>query len=256
MSIFEVLAHEGEEAIEAAQPALDEIIRANSIKFSLIASGVILLLTVVSLIIRQKNEALKYILFIGFILVILANSIYLVGSTLYLNRVSETGGPIHWHADFEIWRCNEKISLKDPEGFSNKIGEAVVHEHNDDRMHFEGVILDKHNASVGHFFESLGGSMNEDHLTIPTNSGDVTLQTGHSCNGKTAMLQVFLYKAKDKVFTQRKLENPLNYVISPHSSVPPGDCIIIELDVPKDKTDKLCQQYQLKQQLGEIKYGN
>lgn len=254
MSIFEVLAHEGEEVVKSIQPALDEVIRSNSIKFSLIASGVILLLTVVSLIIRQKNEILKYILFIGFIVVILANSIYLVGSTLYLNRVSKTGGPIHWHADFEIYNCGKKVEIKNPEGFSNKVGTEVVHEHNDNRIHIEGVILDQHDTSIGHFIEQLGGQLHEDHMAIPAQGGLLEVNNGQICkDGQAGMLQVFVYQTHDKTFSQQKLiSSPQDYTISPFGQVPPGDCIIIEYGPEKKKTDKLCNFYKIAVEKGEL----
>lgn len=258
MDFLNVLAHGGEEVLEVAGPTLDEVIRSNSVKFSLLAGGLILILTIFSILLREKSEWLKYLLFGGFIVAILANTIYLSASTIYLNQVSKTGGPVHWHADFEIYSCGQKIDLKDPKGLSNKIGTEVVHEHNDDRIHIEGVILDEHQANLGHFFESIGGSFDGIHLTVPTNEGTVTLEDGMVCpDGKVGELGVFVYKvindkAKVRTFYQQKLNIPKNYVISPESKVPPGDCIIFEFGPQKDRTDKLCNQYRLGVQKGEI----
>ncbi len=253
MSFLEVLAHEGEEVAEVVKPAIDEVIRSNSIKFSLLAGGVILVLTILSILFKEKAKWLKYVLFFGFILLILANTVYLSGSTIYLNQISTTGGPVHWHADFEIWNCNQKVEIKNPQGLSNKVGTAVVHEHNDNRIHIEGVILDKHQASLGHFFESIGGELHKDHMAVTKEDGLFKLESGQICNGQRGILQVFVYTIEDSSFSQKKVEDPENYIISPNSQVPPGDCIIIEFDKPKDKTDKLCKFYELARKKGEMR---
>jgi len=256
VNIFEVLAHEGEEVVEVVVPRLDEVIRTNSINYTIWAFVALAVLTFLSIILKRW-PSLKIFLFLGFILVILGNTLYLIGSTLYLNKESQSGGPVHYHADFEIYRCGQKIDLKDPEGLSNKVGTNVIHEHGDDRIHIEGVLLDKHDASLGHFFAELGGSMDGNHLTIPTNEGLLTLQSGDLCNGRPALFQVFVYQTKGERYFQQKItENPEDYIISPEGNVPPGDCVILELDALKDRTDKLCEQYLLKKETGEINNGN
>lgn len=261
MSFLEVFAHEGNEVAEILKPTLDEVIRSNSIKFSLLAGGLVLIITIFSILFKEKSEWLKYLLFGGFIVIILANTIYLSASTIYLNQKSTTGGPVHWHADFEIWNCGQKVEVKDPQGLSNKVGTEVVHEHNDDRIHIEGVILEKHQASLGHFFESIGGQLHKDHMAIPTENGILELENGQICNGENGILQVFVYKTslpsddgktEGNSFSQQKLHDLQNYIISPYSQVPPGDCIIIELDKEKDRTDRICSFYKLAIQKGEI----
>ena len=242
MNFFNVLAHEGEEeVVETILPSLDQVIRANSLKFSLIAAAILVVLVFIS-IIKQKSETLKPWLFWGMVLVILANTLYLTGSTIYLNQVSQTGGPVHWHADFEIWNCGKLVELKNPQGLSNKVGSETVHEHNDQRIHIEGVILDPKQASLGNFFKEVGGDMDSDHLTIPTEDGLVSMKDGQSCpDGTQAKMQVFLYRTEGQTYRQAKLENPQDFVISPQGQVPPGDCLIIEFGPAKQKTDKKCR---------------
>ena len=250
-----VYAHETEEQLSVVpQPLLDQIIRTNSLNFTYLALGLIVLLVALSILLKNKTEWLKLILFITMALIILANTIYLSGSTIYLNQVSVTGGPVHYHADFEIYNCGVKVEIKDPQWFSNQVGTEVVHEHNDNRMHIEGVLLDKHDTSISHFFEQLGGSMRNTYLTVPTNEGDLTLRNGERClDGKNGILQVFVYKTDGETFRQTKLTDPQNYQISPESNVPPGDCIILEFDsINRTKTDKLCQNYKLAKELEKI----
>lgn len=253
MKFFEVLAHEGEELVEAAKPSLGETIRTNSLKFSLLSLGLLLALAVIAVFLKNANGRFKYLLFGAIVLVSVLTTLYLAGSTIYLNQASETGGPIHWHADFEIWHCGRQINIKDPEGFSNKVGTEVVHEHNDNRMHFEGVLLTLHDASIGHFFESLGGNMSSKHLTIPKDSGMTTYKDGDICSeGTKTSMQVFVYQTKNGEVSQKKLKDPPNYVISPYGQIPPGDCIIIEFDREKERTDKLCPFYKIAIEKGEL----
>lgn len=256
MNLLTVLAHEGEEVVGQTSPALDTIIRTNSLNFSMLAMGLLLLLVVISLIIKVKNDLVKGAIFGLISLVVIINSIYLVSSTIYLNKQSITGGPVHWHADYRIFKCGQELELKDPEGLANKVGTEVVHEHNDNRIHLEGVLLDIHDASLSHFFNSVGGKMTNHQLAIPTQKGPETLATGQSCPNGPAALQVFVYQTRGDTFIQKKLTDPVNYQISPEGNIPPGDCVIIELDRPKEQTDKLCQQYQAKEKLKEIHRGN
>ena len=101
---------------------------------------------------HQKNERMKWILFLGIVIPVLLATAYSAGTTIYLNRNSATGGPVHWHADFEIWKCGQKIDLLDPTGLSNRIGTPVFHEHGDDRIHVEGVVMNLEDVSLHHFF--------------------------------------------------------------------------------------------------------
>lgn len=260
MNFLNVLAHEGkeaaEEAIKVAGPALDQVIRANSIKFTIIAGIVLAVLVLASIFIKQKSDKLKYLLFGLMAVVILFTTVYLVGSTIYLNQVSTTGGPVHWHGDFEIWNCGELVELKNPEGLSNKVGSETVHEHNDQRIHIEGIILDPTQASLSHFFKEIGGSMDNEHLTVPTENGMLDMRDDQKCpDGKEAHMQVFLFKTEGQTFSQTKLQDHKNYMISPQGQVPPGDCIIFEFGPEKDRTDYLCPSYKVAKEAGKI-HGN
>jgi len=69
MTIFEVLAHEGEEAVGVIKPALDEVIRTNSLKFSLIAGGLLLGVAFLALIFKSASDRVKYLLFGAIVIV-------------------------------------------------------------------------------------------------------------------------------------------------------------------------------------------
>ena len=231
---------------------LDSIVRDRSINFTVAASIFLLVLVVIAALIKKQGEALKVTLFVLMIGTISLTTLYLAGATIYKNQRSITGGPVHWHADFEIWNCGQKVNLKDPTGWSNKIGTPVFHEHNDDRIHVEGVVLHQPDVNLGNFFNVIGGKLDSQTMTAPLNEGDLTVNNGEMCNGQPAMVQAFVYKSEGSNFSQQRITNPEDYLLSGESGIPPGDCIIIEFDAPKDKTDKLCQSYKVQEQLGKI----
>lgn len=231
---------------------MDEIISSYALSAVLAGSVLLIILAVVCLKIKEISPNLKKVLFSSIIGVTVLTTAFLAISTIYLNVTSSSKGPVHWHADFEIWNCGKEVNLKDPTGWSNKIGTATLHEHNDKRIHQEGVVYNKEDASLGNFFKVIGGSITSKLLVVPTNQGKLNLVSGQECDGQKAELQTFVYTVSGKTYSQKKIAHPQSYVISPQSQVPPGDCIIIEFDVPKVKTDKLCRSYKVAKQIGKL----
>jgi hypothetical protein len=186
----------------------------------------------------------------------------------------------------EIWACGNELELRNPYEFlSNKVGTATLHEHNDRRIHLEGVVVDdSRDASLGKFFHVIGGAISPNTLVVPLNApagplfeddtdgdgptdgaaslvepyiqlGDDGFRygrfiSGETCDGQTAYVQTFVYQYDQNTdtFSQQKIADPITYSISPHSTVPAGDCVIVEFDVMKDQTNKLCEQYGIRDQ--------
>ncbi len=242
-----------EEVQEAVTLTLEDSLRATSIKVVVVAAIIILGFVVLTLLLKHFGETVKKILFAGIVIPALLATVYMVGSTLYLNFTSSSGGPVHWHADIEVWDCGNQLDFTDPQGFSNKVGTATFHEHNDGRMHVEGVVTKKEEAALGNFFGFIGGRLTSDEMRVPTNDGLIVRHNGDQCSdGHEGVLQVFVYQTADNIFSQMKLANPASYILSPEPTVPPGDCIIVEFDAEKEKTDKLCNFYKLKIETGDL----
>ncbi len=229
-----------------------------SIKLIIAASIITALLVLLAVFHKNLTERLKWLIFITMFIVTLAVTFYVAGSTIYLNVVSESQGPVHWHADYEVWNCGQKLELVDPEGFSNRIGNPVFHEHNDNRIHVEGVLVKLQQADLASFFEVIGGELTTNHLGILTENGYVNADNGDSCNGQPGKLQVFVYKVTNPLLTknweyeQIKIDNYGEYILSPYGNVPPGDCIIVEFSEEKEKTEHICSTYRLAMQRGEL----
>ncbi len=232
---------------------MSETISSYSINAVFLGSITIAILIFLSLVIKKQNEAFKIIVFSLIVLVVFGITLFLSASTIYLNNISLSKGPVHYHADFEVWNCGVEEDLKNPQGLSNKIGATAIHEHNDNRIHIEGVIVEEKDASLEKFFKVIGGSISTGLITFPSHSQLETLKDGDLCpNGSEGKLQVFLYKSIGGKYIQQKLADPANYIISPEIKVPPGDCIIIEFDSLKDKTDKLCESINAAKLRGEF----
>lgn len=237
---------------------LDLVIADLSIKAVFISAVLLILLSIFSVKHKNAKESVKKILFFSFVTIAIGCTLFLAGATIYLNVVSVSKGPVHHHADFQIWKCGEELNLKDPQGLSSKVGTPTLHEHDDKRIHLEGVIVNELDASLGNFFRVLGGSIETDQMSFPGNDGVITMSSGDECGGSAeTKLQVFLYKVEGDLFEQSKLANPRDYIISSDQNVPPGDCIIIELDSLKNRTDKLCTTFEAAvttDKLKEIEY--
>jgi hypothetical protein len=207
---------------------------------------------------RNLYSKLAKILFASIIIPVIVATIFIVGSTIYINTLSLTKGPVHWHADFEVWRCGEKIDFVDPKGLSNRIGSPLFHEHGDNRIHVEGKVLEYKDVSLQSFFEVVGGKLTSTELVMPTNRGLLSINSGDMCGSEQGEIQIFAYSVTQMdeqsdvwEVVQRKVDP--HYVLAEHSYVPPGDCIIIEYDVEKEFTEKICTPYQIALDKGDIK---
>ncbi len=159
------------------------------------------------------DENQKKIIFGIIVIAAVVSTGYLVGNTVYMSLTSWSKGLIHWHADFEIWICGEKIVLPDPTGIANRVGTAEVHHHGDYRIHLEGVVKEREDATLGHFFDAIGVAFSNEKI--------LNIDNGNYCpDGK---------KGNVKMFVNGKLYegNYRDYVIAPYSQVPPGDFIKI-----------------------------
>ena len=237
-----------------------ETLSEQSISLVIIASAFILLCVCTAVLIKKKSERFKVALFSLIVIATIATTLYLSISTVLLNTRSESNGPVHWHTDFELWKCGERINLMKPTGLSNRIGTPVFHEHGDQRIHVEGVVTELEDVNLKNFFYVVGGKLSDDRFELPTDNGIITAHTGELCQFGDGKLQVFLYhvtnpdqsKNKGFTYTQTKLEDFTQYVPAPYAHVPPGDCIIVEFDIEKEKTDKLCETYRIARDKGYI----
>lgn len=216
LSINFAFSHEGEEdEFILDHSGLYPISQLQAVGYGSLAFGTLIVL--ILLFHKKMNDMAKKIMYSLVLIVTALVTLYLVTTTLHLNVISITKGPVHWHADFEIWACGKEIKLAEPKGLSNKQGVDLMHAHNDNRIHVEGVLLDMKAASLGAFFHAVGGSVSDHEIRVPTDEGLVIARNGYTCNEKPAELYVFV--------NGNLIENPRDYAISHYEEVPPGDRI-------------------------------
>lgn len=223
-----VFSHEEEVEYNLDHSELYPISQLQAAGYGILIFGILVLAII--LFHKKMNNMAKKIIYLLVVSVIAVVTLYLILTTLHLNIVSLTKGPVHWHADFEIWVCGREIKISEPKGLSNKQGVDLMHAHNDNRIHVEGVISDKKQASLGAFFHAVQGSLSSDGIKMPTNEGLISVHEGDKCNEKPAHLYVFV--------NGNLIENPSAYGISHYEKVPPGDRIkFIFTEKPAEEID-------------------
>ena len=232
ISIFIAYGHEEDQTYMTEKPNIYPVTTWQVVGYGTLAFGI---LVVIMLLFHTKmNNNIKRLVFFLVVTVTSLVTIFLIVSTLHLNIVSQSKGPVHWHADYEIWDCNNQIQLFAPSGLSNEQGTGMLHSHDDNRIHVEGVLMDIKSASLGAFFQAIGGYLNDDSYKVISRNGIVEVHNGDSCNGQPASLHVFV--------NGKLIEHPDDYVISPYENVPPGDRInIIFTEKPVDQIDPYIQ---------------
>ncbi len=96
---------------------------------------------------------------------------------------------------------------------SNKVGTAEVHHHGDMRIHVEGVVKDKEEATVGYFFDGI----NQDF----TSTSILGHKNGEICSntGKPGMVKMFVNDIENSELRDHEIAH--------YTDVPPGDKIKI-----------------------------
>lgn len=227
----------------------------NPTNFIIASTFIAVIIIALSIALADRlSENAKKISFIIIALAVLLSTANLVVSTISLNIASETGGPVHWHADFEIWACGERIVLAHPASWlDNKVGTPILHHHDDNRIHIEGAVKNLTDVSLGEFFEVIGGEISGAGMTVDTEDGVRIWANGNECQNGSGNMQVFVYRTENGIYTQEKISNIYGHIISPHGNVPPGDCIIIEFSPEaKERTDRICETYSIAIERGEI----
>jgi len=234
LSLPTVAAHE--EGV--IQPTQDTSNLSNPINYIKITA--VFLFIIITFILTFGKEIVsknKKLFFWLIVIPIILSSLYLASFTIYENISSESKGPIHWHADYQVIVCGEKIDLINPKFPSNKIGSPTLHEHNDQRIHIEGSVKKFSNVNLGNYFKVIDGELEQNHLIYPTDTKNYNFKNGDSCpDGKSGTLKVYVNGGKIEDFD--------NYIIYPNSKIPPGDCIIVLFDDSSSiTTNILCDSW-------------
>lgn len=216
---------------------------------------------------REKSLTMhdKNILMKGFIVAILFPSFFAAGAFIHESQTSWSGGEVHYHADMEFFVNDggeiKRLNLVDPQQFckdtshessymcsiNDRTGSTEYHEHNDQRLHLEGVFKTKEDASLGTFFKIIGGELSNQRFVIPSTEGVKTYEEDANNNLVIAVRQgvggsrewclIGENVSDDNLCTTSygwKANNPDKYIISPYQSGPNLDDIFIIYDNVSD----------------------
>lgn len=245
----------------------------SNLSVAVTSGAIIVLFILIALAIgtHESRRSFKAPLFTLIVCVVMITTLILGGATVALNANSPTGGPVRWAADFQVWACGNQLDLRDPRGLlTDRIGSPVLFEQNDGRIHFSGTPTNlPTDVTLGTFLQTVGGDITDSSLIFPTNDKTAFIGTprapeqvepylqtnsegtfvrflsGQSCGNQASQVQVFVYQFDEatNTYRQTKITNPANYEISHKTTVPAGDCIIMEFAPAMDHTDHLCQSY-------------
>jgi len=157
-------------------------------------------------------DKVKKVIFFIIVLVTAYVSLTIFYQTIQINVTSWTKGPVHWHADVEIEICGQPYFLPTAEGLSNKVGENLVHTHEDMRIHVEGPVMEPADASLGTFFQTQGIPFSQTQIADKKN--------GDLCpDGRPGKVRMYVNGMESIAFEK--------HIIAPYPDVPPGDFIKI-----------------------------
>lgn len=204
-------------------------------------AGTIVLITIALAVLKgdKMTDQQKKFYFLLITIPVVIASAFIAIHTVVENIHSTTKGPVHWHFDYQVWVCDERLDLVDPKGLKNKIGTPLLHEHNDDRAHVEGTVKRLEDVNLGNYFRVIGGHLSENRFVYnDKNMGLVQVNDGDTCAGQPSYLKVYV--------NGQRIQNPELYIMYPHAMVPPGDCIIIEFSPgQQETTTRLCESWQV-----------
>lgn len=231
----EVEEHDTADEMPAEDCPAESCFIENSLSYNILAAetglGVLVVISLLSIAFRKNLKVRqKKCIFAAMCSVIIAVTGFIVFTTIYSNYFSASGGPVHWHADYEIWVCGERMHLEESEGLENKVGTPVFHHHNDDRIHVEGVVYELEDIALGKFFEAIGGHIDNEMMRINLINGSVKeVRNGDLCDGTPGILRMFVNgnQPKDRYDATKTDTNFDRYIIAPFGTVPPGDSINI-----------------------------
>lgn len=242
--------------------------------------GSALLIGLVFFLVHHKFE-LKPIFFYALGAVMLVVTSVLLLSTSILQIQSGTAGAAHTQAEIEFWFCGTEVrplthKLSGNRRLSQDAKRVYVSGFtpaDDDAGSLRGYVaalggeLQDESLRIPLAAQEDGWTMSEQ-LRDGDPQGDLDtrfmqrfmirpspdspeetlldITNGQRCpRSSETELQVFVYSANSdaNTYQQHKLDSPSHYLFSPRRSLPPGDCVIVEFDEPKDQTDKLCPSY-------------
>lgn len=203
----------------------------------------IIILTALSLY-NEESATMrdKNILMTAFIVVVTVPTFFSAAAFVHESQTSWSGGEVHWHADYEVLTTvseseasqmdeNDvietengylaRLNLINPSEFcegdymcalNDRTGTKTFHEHNDNRIHWEGIFAEKEDATLTAFFETFDGKLTSTELAYPI-SPDTAIEREEN---QTHQLKVLAKQGEGPDREWKIVDKPENFVAEPY----------------------------------------
>ncbi len=110
----------------------------------------------------------------GILILVLAGIVLLFYRAAKISSDFEpyTEGSVHWHADFDVFLCGERLDFSSLGGANTHVGSPLLHTHGDHKVHIEGAVSRAEDISIGNFFTAIGHKLSSNSFDDYTNEND------------------------------------------------------------------------------------
>lgn len=163
------------------------------------------------------NNQEKKVVFFLICFVVIVSVLFIFIDTIYKHVTSFSKGVVHWHAGVKITICGEDYDFAPPKKwYLNKVGNHLLHHHDDMRIHVEGIVENKEDVFLGEFFDTIGVEFT-DHSVAGIKNGNICPNTR-----RPGSLKMFVNGQRNYDFR--------NYLISPYFTLEEEDKIELIFD--------------------------
>jgi hypothetical protein len=247
----------------------------SSLRVLVVATLAIALICILSASVKKRSPRHNGVLFILISIVVISSTGLLVGAVLDSFLNASPTGLSRRQSQIEYWACGVQLATPAPnKPFSSSNGEGAFYDYGDGFARFQGVIDQEVNApNLSNFQRAIGGSITATSMVLPlspdvvstTIDGDspdpsgvsridkfvssavddqstITLVNGATCGSTSSVINIFGYSVNESTNTymQKKYEFPSNLDLGKIQNI--SDCIIVEFDSIREKTDRLCSE--------------
>lgn len=247
----------------------------SSLRVLVVATLAIAIICILSASVKKRSPRHNSVLFALIATVVISSTGLLVGTVLDSFFNASPTGLSRRQSQIEYWACGVQLATPAPnKPFRTSSGEGSFFEYGDGVARFQGIINQELDApNLANFQNAIGGSITATSMVLPlseniistgidgdipdpsgtsridkfiTKSTDsqttITLVNGSTCGSTSSVINIFGLSVNESTntYTQKKFEFPSNLNLGNVQNM--SDCIIVEFDAVREKTDRLCSE--------------
>ncbi len=247
----------------------------SSLRVLVVATLAIAIICILSASVKKRSPRHNSVLFALIAIVVISSTGLLVGAVLDSFLNASPAGLSRRQSQIEYWACGVQLATPAPNKlFTSSNGEGAFYDYGDGLARFQGVIDQEADApNLSNFQRAIGGSITATSMVLPLSpnvvssavDGDIpdpsgisridkfisgvegdqatiTLVNGSTCGSTSSVINIFGFNVNvsTNTYTQKKYEFPSNLDLGKIKDT--SDCIIVEFDSVREKTDRLCSE--------------